>query len=151
MAGKPTTIAEYMKALPDERRGAMKKLRTVIKSNLPAGFKEQISYGLPGWVVPHSSYPGGYHCDPSLPLPFISIASQKSHVGLYHMGIYADAKLLKWFEGEYPKHVTTKLDMGKSCIRFKKVESIPFDLVGELCGRMSPDEWIDVYDRNVRI
>ncbi|MCH2134095.1 MAG: DUF1801 domain-containing protein [Phycisphaerales bacterium] len=150
MPTTPQTVPEYLKVLPEDRRAAMKKLRSTIKANLPKGFKEMMNYGMPSWVVPHSRYPGGYHCDPSLPLPFLAIASQKSHVGVYHMGLYADAKLMKWFQGEYPKHVKTKLDMGKSCIRFKKVEAIPCDLIGELCGRMTPDEWIALYEKNVK-
>ncbi|MEE2907905.1 MAG: DUF1801 domain-containing protein [Planctomycetota bacterium] len=150
MATVAQTVTEYLKALPEDRRGAMKKLRSVIKMNLPKGFKEMINYGMPSWVVPHSRYPDGYHCDPSLPLPFLSIASQKSHVAVYHMGLYADAKLMKWFQGAYPKHVKTKLDMGKSCIRFKKVETIPYGLIGELCGKMTPDAWIALYERDVK-
>jgi len=125
------TVAAYLKTLPDDRREAMTKLRKVIADNLPKGFKEVLGdYGMPCWVVPHSRYPEGYHCDPKQPLPFLSIASQKSHVAVYHMGIYADPKLLAWFRKEYPKHVKTKLDMGKSCIRFKKVETIPYELIG---------------------
>lgn len=150
MSTKPQTVSEYLKGLPDDRRPAMQKLRTGIKRVLPSGFKEVMNYGMPSWVVPHSRYPDGYHCDPSLPLPFLSIASQKSHVGLYHMGLYADAKLMKWFQAQYPKHATTKLDMGKSCIRFKKVESIPYALIESLCARMTPEEWITIYERTFK-
>lgn len=140
------TVAAYLKTLPDDRREAMTRLRKVIADNLPRGFKEVLGdYGMPSWVVPHSRYPEGYHCDPKQPLPFLSIASQKSHVAVYHMGIYADPKLLAWFQKEYPKHVKTKLDMGKSCIRFKKVETIPYELIGELCGKMTVDDWVALY------
>ena len=148
--GKATpaeTVAAYMKSLPDDRRNAMKTLRQVIKDNLPKGFKEVISYKMPGWVVPHSLYKLGYHCDPTLPLPFMSIASQKSHIAVYHMGIYADPKLLKWFTTNYAKSCTTKLDMGKSCIRFKKPETIPFELFGELATKMTPEAWIAAYEK----
>ena len=103
---------------------------------------------MPGYVVPHSLYPAGYHCNPSDPLPFMSIASQKNFVALYHMGIYADPELLAWFEAEYPKHSKTKLKMGKSCIRFKNLKNIPYDLIAELVTKMPPEKWIGVYDAN---
>ena len=124
----------------------MLKLREVIKNNLPEGFEEAMSYGMLGFVVPHSIYPKGYHCDPKLPLPFISLASQKNFIALYHMGIYADENLLNWFLVEYPKHCKTKLDMGKSCIRFKKMEDIPFELISELAKRVSVTDWIKKYE-----
>ena len=146
----PITVPAYIKTLPDERQVAMKKLRTVIQKNLPKGFQETISYKMPAYVVPHSAYPDGYHCDPALPLPFLAMASQKNFIALYHMGVYADPKLLKWFQGEWPKHVKTKLDMGKSCIRFKKMETIPYDLIGELVSKMKVQDWIDLYEKNVK-
>lgn len=144
------TVARYVQDLPEDRRSACRKLRSVIKANLPAGFTEMISYGMPGYVVPKRLYPDGYHCNPSLPLPFMGFASQKSHIGLHHMGLYADPALLAWWQREWPKHVATKLDMGKSCIRFKKPEVIPYELVGELCTRMTPERWIEIYERSVR-
>lgn len=128
---------EYIDQLPDDRKQAMTKLRQTILDNLPKGFEETMSYGMIGYVVPHSIYPDGYHCNPKLPLPFINIASQKNFIALYHSGIYADNKLLEWFKNEYPKHCKSKLDMGKSCIRFKKVEQIPFDLIAQLTKKMS--------------
>ena len=137
---------EYLENVPEERKIAFRKLYDVINKNLPKGFEEQISYGMIGWVVPHSIYPKGYHCSPELPLPFLSIASQKNFVAVYHMGIYADETLLNWFVEEYPKHYKRKLDMGKSCIRFKKMEEIPFELIGELCGKMTVQQWIDLYE-----
>ena len=145
-----STVKEYIDALPDDRKKAVTQLRKVIKKNLPKGFKEQLSYGMPGWVVPHSKYPGGYHCDPKLPLPFLSVASQKNFVAVYHMGIYANPDLMAWFKAEYPNHCKRKLDMGKSCIRFKKVEEIPYDLIGELVSKISPDDWIDIYETHVK-
>ncbi|MCP4860599.1 MAG: DUF1801 domain-containing protein [Planctomycetes bacterium] len=141
------TVKEYIDALPDDRQAAMKKLRAVIRKNLPKGFKEVINYKMPSYVVPHSKYPDGYHCDPSLPLPFLGMASQKNFIALYHMGIYADAKLMTWFEKQWPKHMSTKLDMGKICIRFKKVDAIPYDLIGELVAKMSADAWIKIYEK----
>jgi len=145
-----TTVAAYLDALPDDRKAAMKTLRSTIKKNLPKGFKETVQYKMPAWVVPHSKYPDGYHCKPEEPLPFLSMASQKNFIALYHMGIYADPKLMKWFEAQWPKHVKTKLDMGKSCIRFKKVDQIPFELIGELVAKMSPDDWIALYEKQFR-
>ena len=150
MQSKAATVAAYLRELPDDRRPAVKKLRKVIKDNLPKGFKEAMGYGMPAYVVPHKLYPDGYHCNPELPLPFINFASQKNYVALYHMGIYADPKLLAWFRKQWPKHVSTKLDMGKSCIRFKKPDAIPFELVGELCQKMTPADWISRYEAQVR-
>ena len=143
------TPDEYIEKLPDDRKEAVSKLRETVKSNLPKGFEECISYKMIGYVVPHSIYPDGYHCDPKLPLPFINIASQKNFVALYHSGIYSDQELHDWFVGEYPKHVKTKLDMGKSCIRFKNVNHIPYDLIAALCQKMTPQQWIALYEHNI--
>ena len=145
-----STPAEYVAAIPEERREAFTRLRETIQENIPDGFREEMSYGMIGYVVPHSIYPAGYHCDTKLPLPFASIASQKNFVALYHMGIYANPELLDWFVSEYPKHCKTKLDMGKSCIRFKKPADIPFDLIAELMQKMSVEDWIEVYDSHVK-
>jgi len=141
---------EYIEKIPEEHRKALSNLRAVIKENLPLGFKETMNYGMIGYVVPHKVYPDGYHCDPKLPLPFLSIASQKNFVAIYHMGIYADKELLDWFVSEFPKHSKLKLDMGKSCIRFKKLEHIPFELIGKLVKRMTCEEWIAIYDSNLK-
>ena len=148
--GKPTTVAEYFDALPTDRKEPMERLMASIKANLPEGFEEVLNYGMPSWVVPHSVYEAGYHANPKLPLPFLGIASQKSHVAVYHMGIYASATLMEWFVGEYPTYCKTKLNMGKSCVRFKKVADIPYDLIGELCSKMSPQQWIDIYEEEVK-
>ena len=150
MQYKASTPDEYIEAIPEERKAAMTTLRKVIKDNLPQGFSEVISYGMIGYVVPHSLYPGGYHCDPKLPLPFMNIASQKNFIAVYHSGIYADKDLMDWFVGEYPKYVKTKLDMGKSCIRFKKIDQIPMELIGELASKMTPQQWIDLYENNLK-
>ncbi len=144
------TPDDYIAAIPKERQEAMSTLRKVIKDNLPEGFSEEISYGMIGYVIPHKIYPNGYHVDPKLPLPFINIASQKNFIAVYHSGIYTNAALMDWFVGEYPKHVKTKLDMGKSCIRFKKTDQIPMELIGELAAKMTVQEWIDIYESNVK-
>ena len=144
------TPKEYLEKIPEERKEPMEKLRKVILENLPDGFKETINYGMIGYVVPHSIYPDGYHCSPELPLPFLSIASQKNFIGLYHMGIYANEELLEWFVDEYAKYVPTKLDMGKSCIRFKKMDQIPYELIAELASKMTAQEWINIYEKAVK-
>jgi hypothetical protein len=147
MTSKATHPDEYIASLPEDRQQAVSELRKVIGKNLSKGFEEQMSYGMLGWVVPHSIYPAGYHCDPKLPLPFLSVASQKASINIYHMGIYADEQLLNWFTSEYPKHTKAKLDMGKSCMRFKKPEDIPYQLIGELAKKMSAKEWIALYEK----
>jgi uncharacterized protein YdhG (YjbR/CyaY superfamily) len=150
MQSKATTPEQYLSALPEDRKETMLKIRNAIKENLPQGFEEVISYGMLGYVVPHSIYPSGYHCDPKLPLPFINLASQKNFIALYHMGIYANKNLETWFVSEYPKHVKSKLDMGKSCIRFKKMDDIPFDFIGELVAKVSVEDWISNYEKAFR-
>ncbi|WP_297760659.1 DUF1801 domain-containing protein [uncultured Muriicola sp.] len=150
MTSDAATPEEYIRNLPEDRKSAISSLRKTILANLPKGFEEVMSYGMIGYVVPHSIYPDGYHCSPELPLPFMNIASQKNFVALYHSGIYADKSLHDWFVSEYPKHVKTKLDMGKSCVRFKKVELIPYDLLGDLCTKMTVDQWIELYERNIK-
>lgn len=141
-----TSPEDYISQTPVERHDALKRLRQVIKDNLPKDFEEGIIYKMIGYYVPHSVYPDGYHCDPKTPLPFMSFASQKNSVNLYHSGIYAKQELYDWFVKEFPKHSNRKLDMGKSCIRFKKMEDIPFDLIGELTRKMTCDEWITIYE-----
>lgn len=150
MLYKASSPDDYIKQLPPDRVAAMSKLRQVIKKNLPKGFEEMMSYGMIGYVVPHKLYPAGYHCDPKLPLPFMNIASQKNFIAIYHMGLYADQKLLDWFTDAYAEHVPTKLDMGKSCIRFKKPEAVPFELIGELAGKMSVKDWVAKYEKGLK-
>ncbi len=145
-----TSVDEYLQSLPDDRKDAITKLRNEILKNLPDGFEEQISYGTIGYVVPHSKYPDGYHCDTTLPLPFLNLASQKSHIAVYHMGIYADEKLLQWFVKMYQNVVGKNPDMGKSCIRFKKLGEIPYDLIGELASKITAVEWIKIYEKNYK-
>ncbi len=146
MQSKATTPEQYMAELPEDRKEAIGKLRKEIIKNLPSGFQETMGYGILGYVVPHSLYPNGYHCKPTDPLPFAGFASQKNFIAFYHMGIYLDPKLLDWFVKEYPKHTDAKLDMGKSCIRFKKSEQIPFKLFGELMSKMTVRDWIGKYE-----
>ncbi|MBP6039697.1 MAG: DUF1801 domain-containing protein [Flavobacterium sp.] len=147
MTSKATTVDQYINEAPDDRRAALQQLRTIILENLPEGFQECISYGMIGYVVPHSIYPKGYHCTPELPLPFMSFASQKNSINFYHMGIYVKPELYDWFVAEYPKHSKQKLDIGKSCIRIKKPENIPFELIGELAKKMAVAEWIETYEK----
>lgn len=144
------TVAEILANLPEDRKEPFTKLHETILKNLPKGFEPGISYGMIGYVVPHTLYPAGYHCKPSEPLPFVSLASQKASINFYHMGIYAKPELLEWFVTQYPKHSNQKLDMGKSCIRFKKPEHIPYDLIGELMTKMSVEEWINLYESNLK-
>ena len=143
-AGK--TVKEILISVPVERAEAFNNLHDIIVKNLPKGFEAGISYGGLGYVVPHELYPAGYHCKPSEPLPFAGIASQKDSINFYHMGVYSDPKLLKWFVNEYPKHSKQKLDMGKSCVRFKKLDEIPYKLIGELMKKMTVKDWIEKYE-----
>ena len=151
MQSKAKSPEEYLKDLPKERQEAMTKLRDEILKNIPEGFHEEMSYGMIGYVVPHSIYSKGYHCDPKLPLPFMNIASQKNFIAVYHMGIYANHKLHEWFTKEYAKQSRAKLDMGKSCIRFKKSEDIPYKLIGELAGKLDVADWIKLYELRYQV
>lgn len=146
MQYKANSPEDYISQLPEERQPVIQKLRETIKANLTKGFEEVISYGMIGFVVPHSIYPAGYHCTPELPLPFMNLASQKNFVAVYHMGMYAKKELLDWFTEEFPKHSRRKLDMGKSCIRFKNIDDIPYKLLGELVSKLTIDEWIGIYE-----
>lgn len=150
MQSTAKTPQAYVNSLPKERKAALTRLRKVVLQNLPKGFVEEMNYGMLGYVVPHSLYSKGYHCDPKLPLPFIGLASQKNFIAVYHMGIYSDPQLLAWFTQEYAKRSNAKLDMGKSCIRFKKMDQIPFELIGELAQKVTPQQWIKLYELNIR-
>lgn len=145
-----TTVEEILVNVPQERAQAFNKLHQVIMENLPEGFEAAISYGGLGYVVPHSVYPAGYHCKPVEPLPFAGIAWQKNSINFYHMGIYSDPDLLEWFVNEYPKHSKQKLDMGKSCVRFKKMDDIPYLLIGELMKKVSVKKWIEIYENQIK-
>lgn len=150
MQSKATTVDQYISELPEDRKTVVAQLRKTIKSNIPPGFREEMSYGMIGYVVPHELYPDGYHCNPELPLPFMNLASQKNYIALYHAAIYADPALLEWFQSEYRKQVPTKLDMGKSCIRFKNLKTIPYELIGELCTRVTVEDWISTYESVIK-
>lgn len=146
MKAPGVTVEEILENIPEDRKDVFHKLHQTIVAHLPSGFEAGISYGGLGYVIPHSLYPAGYHCKPSEPLPFAGLASQKNSINFYHMGIYADPALHDWFVAEYPKHSAQKLDMGKSCIRFKKLDQIPFTLIGELMQKMTAQQWIDLYE-----
>lgn len=150
MKAPGTTVEEILNNVLEDRAEAFTKLHEVIINNLPEGFEAAISYGGLGYVVPHSVYPAGYHCKPAEPLPFAGIASQKNSINFYHMGIYTDPELMEWFVNEYQKHSKQKLDMGKSCIRFKKLNEIPYTLIGELMRKISVSEWIATYEQRLK-
>lgn len=140
----------YIEQLPEERQEPMRRLRRCILENLPEGFEETMNYGMIGYVVPHTEYPPGYHCNPEHPLPFLNIASQKNYIAFYHSGIYVDPELKNWFTGAWKAQESAKLDMGKSCLRFKNPERIPCELLGELCSKVSVSDWIRLYEKNIR-
>lgn len=150
MQSSAITVDEYLKEVPVERQEAFTKLREAILNNIPNGFVEQMSYGMIGYVVPHTTYPDGYHCNPKLPLCFVTIGSQKNFIALHHLGIYANPELLQWFVSEYPNHCKQKLDIGKGCIRFKKMDQIPFELIGELLRKITVQEWIQCYESQIK-
>ncbi|MBR9758242.1 MAG: DUF1801 domain-containing protein [Algicola sp.] len=150
MQYKATSPEDYINQVPEDRQQALAKLRKTIADHLPEGFEEGIQYGMIGYYVPHRKYPNGYHCDPKQPLPFMSFASQKNSINLYHSGLYAVPEIHAWFINEYPKHCKRKLDMGKSCVRFKKPEDIPYDLIAELCKKLTVEEWINIYETNIK-
>ncbi|WP_424492627.1 DUF1801 domain-containing protein [Salinimicrobium sp. GXAS 041] len=150
MQSNASTTREYLRSLPEDRKEPVEKLRNVIIENLPEGFQEEMAYGMLAYVVPHKSYPAGYHCNPKQPLPFMNLASQKKYIAVYHMGLYADKKLQDWFTGAYRDRLDKKPDMGKSCIRFNNIKSIPYDLIGELASKMTPEDWISLYEKQVK-
>lgn len=150
MQSKAATVEQYIEELPEERKDAIIRLRDEIIHNLPKGYEECMQYGMISYVVPHSIYPDGYHCDPKTPLPFMSLASQKNHIAVYHSGVYANETLSTWFTQEYKKIISTKLDMGKSCIRFKNVKKIPFELIGQLASKLTVQAWIDMYESAIK-
>lgn len=150
MQYQANTPEDYINQVPIERQPILRKLRSVITKNLPKGFEEGIQYGMIGYFVPHALYPKGYHCKPTEPLPFMSFASQKNAINVYHLGVYAKKELLEWFTNEFPKHTKSKLDMGKSCVRFKNIDDIPYGLIGELASKITVDEWISIYEQAIK-
>ncbi len=150
MTSTAKTPEEYLETLPEDRKSAINELRNTILKNIPESFVEQMSYGMISYVVPHSIYPNGYHCDPKLPLPFVSIASQKNFITFYHVGIYLNPSIMQWFTDEFPKHSNRKLDMGKSCVRFKKIDQIPHKLIAELMKKITVEDWIKCYETKLK-
>lgn len=140
------TVDEYVQAIPKDRQPIISKLRDVFGTNLPDGFEETIQYKMLTYVVPLSLYPKGYLNKQDTPLPFISIASQKHHIAVYHMGLYMNEDIMNWFEQAYNERVSHKLDMVKSCIRFKKFDQIPYDLLEELATKITPQNFIKQYE-----
>ncbi|MGB4742816.1 MAG: DUF1801 domain-containing protein [Flavobacteriaceae bacterium] len=150
MNSKALTPSEYMTQLPEDRKDVVQKLRQTILDHIDSKFQECMNYGMLGYVVPFTIYPDGYHCNPKLSLPFMNLASQKNFIAVYHMGMYAKKEIYDWFVTEYPKHTTAKLDMGKSCIRFKKMDAIPYALIGQLAAKLSVEEWIAIYESQIK-
>jgi len=150
MNSKALTPSEYIAQLPEDRKDVVQKLRQTILDHIDSKFQECMNFGMLGYVVPFTIYPDGYHCNPKLPLPFMNLASQKNFIAVYHMGVYAKKEIYDWFITEYPKHTTAKLDMGKSCIRFKKMDAIPYALIGQLAAKLSADEWIAIYESQIK-
>ena len=147
---KPTNIKEYLASIPEERKSAFNQLMTILKDQLGGEFEEAFQYGMPSYVVSHKDYPDGYHCDPTKALPYVNIGNQKKYIAVYHMGMYADDSIKDWFVEEYSKRCKTKLDMGKSCIRLKKMDDIPYDLISELLQKQSRSEWISLYEQKIK-
>jgi hypothetical protein len=150
MQSTASTPDAYLDSLPEDRKEAVSRLRDLFRQHLPPGFEETMANGMIGFVVPYSLYPAGYHCEPKQPLPFLTLASQKSHIAVYHMGLYAMPDLLAWFTEQWAVESKRKLDMGKSCIRLKKPEDIPYRLFEELAGKVSPQQWIATYEQAFR-
>lgn len=142
-----TTVNEYIEQLDEGRQEVVQKIREVILKNLPEGFEETIDYGMIAYVVPLSIYPKGYRNDKKHPLPFVSLASQKNYISLYHMGVYSDKPMLDWFTESYAAVCKTKLDMGKGCIRFKKMDDIPYNLIAQLMQKITPQQWVEQFER----
>jgi hypothetical protein len=139
-------IEAYFNQVKADQNEAMRQLWEILVKHRMPGFEPGLSYGMPAIVIPHSLYPAGYHCKPEEALPFVSIAAQKNFIAVYHMGIYAMPQLLSWFTEAYGQQSKQKLDMGKSCIRFKKPEHIPLELIAELMQKVSAEEWISTYE-----
>ncbi|AZA51990.1 DUF1801 domain-containing protein [Chryseobacterium sp. G0201] len=147
---KADSVEDYISKIPEERQDIFKKIFDTITDNLPEGFQKGVSYGMVGWDVPLETYPAGYHCTPGSSLPFMGLASQKNFIAFYHMGMYAKPELLDWFVAEFPKYSKRKLDMGKSCVRFKKMDDIPLELLAEVSKKMTVEDWINTYEANFK-
>lgn len=143
------TFDEYVKNIDGKWKDSFIKTWETIEGHLPEGFIIDVQHGMPGFAVPKSTYPEGYHVDQT-PLPFIGVAAQKRHLAVYHMGIYRDPELYDWFIDEYPKHMDTKLNMGKSCVRFTNPKKVPYELLGELAEKTTVKEWIELYESRLK-
>jgi uncharacterized protein YdhG (YjbR/CyaY superfamily) len=145
------SVSDYIDGLPEDRKKAVSEIRKTINKNLPKGFKESVGMGMIIWSVPHTSYPAGYHCDPSKPLMLIGLTATKGGVSLHHLGLYGSTQLLTWFTSEWPKHASKKLDMGKGCVRFKSLNDVPLDLIGELATKLTPLAWVEQYEQALKM
>ena len=148
MQSKAATVPEYLETLPEDRRAAVESVRKVILANLDKDYEEGMSYGMIGYYVPHRVYPAGYHCDPNQPLPFAGLASQKNHLSLYLMCIYGENPHAEWFHKAWAK-TGKKLNMGKACIRFKKVEDLALDVIAESFQRMPASKYIAMIEKSM--
>jgi hypothetical protein len=155
MQSKAATVEQYLLQLPEDRRVAVSAVRDVILKNLDTGYQERMAYGMVGYSVPHSIFPAGYHCDPKQPLPFAGLASQKQHMSLYMMGVSVACdgehvtELVKWFKDAWAKSGKKPLDMGVACIRFKKLDDIPLDVIGEAIRRMPLKKFVSDYEKTL--
>lgn len=149
MQSKASTVPEYLASLPDDRRYALESLRKVFAANMDPLFEEGMQYGMIGYYLPHRAYPAGYHCDPKQPLPFAGLASQKHHLSLYLMCLYSEGTHLKWFSEEWTKS-GHKLDMGRCCVRFRRIEDVPLDVVAALLRRVTAKAYVEHYEANIR-
>ena len=144
MKSQAKTVKEYLAGLPEERRRTVAAVRDVIRKNLPEGYEEGMQYGMIGYYIPHSIFPEGYHCDPAQPLPYACLASQKNHMALYLMCVYGDQGTRAWFEKAY-RATGKKLDMGQSCVRFKKLEDLPLEVIGQAVAKIPLDKYLARY------
>lgn len=148
MPSRPATVEEYLASLPEDRRHALEELRRVVRDNLHADYEEGIQYGMIGYFLPHSKYPWGYHCDPKQPLPFVSLASQKNHIGLYLFCVYCDPGQKETFVEQW-KATGKRLDMGAGCVRVKKLEDVPLAVVGRAIRRATPKRFVEAYEASL--
>ncbi|MFG0274169.1 MAG: DUF1801 domain-containing protein [Phycisphaerales bacterium] len=145
MQSKAATVEAYLDSLPPDRREVIERVRAVINDNLPAGYAEGMQYGMIGWFVPHGVYPKGYHCDPKQPLPFVSLASQKNHMAVYLCTVYMTPEEQAWFERAW-KAAGKRLDMGKSCVRFKSLDGVALEVLGEAVARWPAPKFVAAYE-----
>ncbi len=150
MLSKAETPQQYLDQLAEQQKDPITNLRNIIVKNLPLGFTEILNYGMIGYVVPHSIYPNGYHCNPKKPLPFMALAAQKKHISIHHLGIYASETLTEWLKAAYTKEYDGSLDIGKGCIRFKYSDYIPLNLIGQLAAKLTVENWIEIYEREIK-